>query len=100
MNDPTLLGAVPSAASKLRGVMVPVGSKEIYNGEGSGGEKSKSNFLCLKYKESGGISRKYQTWVSGAIGGTPTDDNDVMRVNRLSEKLIAVIGANNFMLFE
>ena len=42
LNDPTLLGAVPAAAGKVRGVLIPIGTTEVYqgayNGAGGGSE--------------------------------------------------------------
>lgn len=103
LNDPTLLGAVEAAAGKVRGVLLPVGTKEVYegayNGQGSG-DKITVPFLQCKYKAAGGENRKYKTWVLGTVGGVHTNDNDKMEVHHLSERMLNVVGANNFMLFE
>lgn len=103
LNDPTLLGAVEAAAGKVRGLLVPVGTKEVYegsyNGNGSG-EKVTVPFLECKYRAAGGENRKYKTWVLGTVGGVHTNDNDKMEVHHLSERMLNVVGANNFMLFE
>lgn len=102
LNDNTLLGAVPAAA-KVRGVMIPVSSKEVYEGEfnGSGsGEKVKVPYLQCKYRVAGIENRKYKTWVLGTVGNVKTNSNDKMEVHHLSEKMLVTVGANNFMLFE
>jgi hypothetical protein len=103
LNDPTLLGAVAAGANKVRGIMVPVGSQEVYEGEynGSGsGNKVKVPFLEMKYRMAGNESRRYKTWVTGSVGGVYTDDSDTMSVHHLSERVLCTVGANNFMIFE
>ena len=99
LNDPTLLGAVPEAAGKPRGILFPVGTKEVYEGSGSGGDKIKVPFLHVKYKQGPVESRKYKTWVTGSVGGVKTNDNDKMEVHHLSERLLCTVGANNFVYF-
>jgi hypothetical protein len=101
LNDPTLLGAVEAAAGKVRGVMLPVGTKEVYEGAGTDGEKIKVPFVHIKYKESPTESRKYKTWVTGSVGSaTPTNDNDKMEIHHLSERGICTVGANNTFIFQ
>ena len=103
LNDPTLLGAVEAAAGKIRGVLIPVGTKEVYDGEYNGkggGDKITVPFLQSKYRVAGAENRKYKTWVTGTVGGVYTDDEDVMKVHHLSERMLCTTGANNFMLFE
>lgn len=102
LNDNTLLGAVPAAA-KVRGIMIPVSSTEVYEGEynGSGSaEKTKVPYLQCKYRVAGIENRKYKTWVLGTVGNVKTNSNDKMEVHHLSERMLATVGANNFMLFE
>lgn len=99
LNDPTLLGAVAAGAGKVRGLLVPVGTKEVYEGTGMDGEKMATPFLHVKYRMAGNENRKYKTWVTGSVGGVHTDDNDKMRINQLSDRGLAAAGANNFMLF-
>jgi len=103
LNDPTLLGSVAAAAGKIRGALIPVGTKEVYEGEyngNGGGEKITVPFLQSKYRVAGAENRKYKTWVTGTVGGVYTDDEDVMKVHHLSERMLCTTGANNFMLFE
>lgn len=73
LNDPTLLGAVAAAAGKVRGALIPVGTKEVYegeyNGKSGGGDKISVPFLQQKYRVAGAENRKYKTWVTGTVGG-------------------------------
>jgi hypothetical protein len=103
LNDPTLIGAIPAAAGKVRGLLIPVGTKEVYDGvyNGvSGGQKITTPFLEQKYKVGPNENRKYKTWVLGTVGGVHTNDNDNMEVHHLSERLLKTVGANNFMVFK
>ena len=102
LNDKTLLGA-QAAAVAVNGVLIPVGTKEVYEGEynGSGaGDKITTPFLQSMYRASSADNRKYKTWLTGNIFGVHTDDDDVMRENHLSERFLKTCGANNFMIFE
>mgnify|MGYP003664216550 CR=1 FL=1 len=102
LNDVTLLGAV-AAEAKVRGVLIPVGTKEVYEGEYNGmgaGSKITTPFLQAMYRASKADNRKYKTWLTGNVFGVHTDDDDVMRENHLSERLLNTVGANNFMIFE
>lgn len=103
LNDPTLMGGVDAAAGKIRGLLIPIGTKEVYEGEyngGNDGRKMSTPFLEMKYRAAGAENRKYKTWVTGSVGGNPTDDQDAMHVHHLSERLLKTVGANNFMVFE
>jgi hypothetical protein len=102
LNDPTLLGAV-DATAKVRGVLIPTGTKEVYEGAYNGngaGDKITTPFLQCMYRASKADNRKYKTWLTGNIFGVHTDDDDVMRENHLSERMLNTVGANNFMIFE
>lgn len=103
LNDPTLFGAVEASAGKVRGMLIPVGTKEVYEGSFNGqgdGKKITTPFLQQMYRASGTENRKYKTWVLGSVGGVYTNDNDKMEVHHLSERMLNTVGANNFMLFE
>lgn len=102
LNEPTLLGAVDPQA-KVRGVLIPTGTKEVYEGAYNGngaGDKITTPFLTSMYRASKADNRKYKTWLTGNIFGVHTDDDDVMRENHLSERFLKTCGANNFMIFE
>lgn len=103
LNDPTLLGSVPVEAGKVRGLLLPIGQKEVYEGEyngGTDGSRKTKPFLQLLYRVKGNENRKHKTWVTGSVGGVATDDEDVMRVHDLTERMLITVGANNFFLFE
>jgi hypothetical protein len=100
LNDPTLLGSVEPAEGKTRGILIPMGTKEVYEGQGPEGEKMKMPFLHQKYRVSQTENRKYKTWLTGSVGGVYTDDEDAMNQHHLSERMLCTVGANNFMLFE
>ena len=102
VNDPTLLGAVDESA-KVNGVLIPIGTTEVYKGEYNGrgaGNKVTTPYLQCMYRASEVDNRKYKTWLTGNVFGVHTDDDDVMRENHLSERMLNTVGANNFMLFE
>lgn len=98
LNDPTLLGSVAAGAGKVRGLLLPMGTKEVYNGGDNTGEKIKLPFVHIKYKQSPTESRKYKTWVTGSVGGVNNSDEDIMRVHHLSERAMCAVGANNAMI--
>ena len=102
LNEPTLLGAVDPAI-KVRSILIPVGTKEVYEGSYNGngmGSKITTPFLQCMYRASEVENRKYQNWITGNVFGIHTDDKDEMRENYLSERMLNTVGANNFMLFE
>ncbi len=102
LNEVTLLGAVDEQA-KVRGILIPIGTKEVYEGAYNGngaGAKLTTPFLQCMYRASGNYSRKYENWLTGSIFGVNTDDEDVMRDHHRSERMLNTVGANNFMLFE
>ena len=102
LNEVTLLGAV-DPQTKVRGVLVPVGTKEVYEGAYNGngaGDKITTPFLQCMYRASAAENRKYKNWLTGSVFGVNTDDEDVMREHHLSERMLNTVGANNFMLFE
>lgn len=102
LNDPTLLGAIPTDV-KTRGILIPAGTTSVYKGEYNGrgaGNRITVPWLQCMYRASEVDNRKYKTWITGNIFGVHTDDEDVMRENHLSERMLNVVGANNFMLFE
>lgn len=98
LNDPTLLGGVPAAAGGINFVAVPVGTKEVYEGEGMGGSRESVPFLHIKYKEANGESRRFKSWVTGSVGPVKTNTKDSMVLSLLSERGMCLAGANNFIL--
>lgn len=101
LNDPTLLGGVDAADGKVRGLLVPYGDKEVYDGTSTMADRITKPYLSIKYRVKGQENRRHKTWITGSVGtSTPTDDNDHMRVNHLADRGVCVVGANNFMIFE
>ena len=101
LNDPQLLGNVAAADGKVRGLLVPYGDKEVYDGTSTMADRITRPYLSVKYRVKGSENRRHKTWITGSVGtSTPTDDNDHMRVNHLADRGVCTIGANNFMIFE
>ena len=101
LNDPTLLGGVAPADGKVRGLLVPYGDTEVYDGTSAMADRITQPYLSVKYRVKGQENRRHKAWITGSVGiAVPTDDNDHMRVNHLAERGICTIGANNFMIFE
>lgn len=98
LNDPTLLGGVPAAADKVRFILAPVGSTEVYAGEGLSGSRESVPFLHIKYKEANGESRRFKSWVTGSVGPVKTNTKDSMVLSMLSERGMCLAGANNFVI--
>jgi len=100
LNDPQLLGAVAAADGKTRGLLVPYGDKEVYDGTSTMADRITKPYLSIKYRVKGSEDRRHKTWITGSVGtSVPTDDNDHMRVNHLADRGVCTIGANNFMIF-
>ena len=101
LNDPTLLGSIAAADGKVRGLLVPYGDTEVYDGTSPMADRITQPYLSIKYRVKGNENRRHKTWVTGSVGlNVPTDDNDHMRVHHLADRGICTIGANNFMIFE
>jgi hypothetical protein len=56
-------------------------------------------FLHVRYRASESDDRRMKSWITGSVGGAATSDEDVMRVNFLSERCLVTQAANNFVLF-
>lgn len=101
LNDPTLLGGVAAADGKIRGLLVPQGDTEVYDGSSPMADRVTQPYLSIKYRVKGAENRRHKTWITGSVGtNVPTDGNDHMRVHHLADRGVCTIGANNFMLFE
>jgi len=91
LNDASTRGL----GGKVHGLIAPSGTKSVYD-EVMGGSV-KLPFLHVKYRKSATEDRKYKTWVTGSAGGASNSDLDAMQVQFLSERLMCVLGANNFV---
>ncbi|QQV89721.1 structural protein /major capsid protein [Cellulophaga phage Calle_1] len=101
LNDPTLLGAVDPANGKVRGLLVPHGDTEVYDGSSPQADRITKPYLSIKYRVKGSENRRHKTWITGSVGtNAPTDGNDHMRVHHLADRGVSTIGANNYMIFE
>lgn len=103
LNDPTLLGAVQAAGGKVRGAMLPIGTKEVYDGVyngGGAGKKTTVPYIECKYRAAGAENRKNKTMLEGSVLGVTTNGKDTIGIHNLSERMLITYGANNCMLFE
>ena len=101
LNDPTLLGAVAAADNKVRGLLVPYGDTEVYDGHSTFADRVTRPYLSVKYRVKGAEDRRHKTWLTGSVGtSVPTNSMDHMRVNHLADRGVCTIAANNFMIFE
>jgi len=96
LNDATLRGGL--TAGKVNGLLVPAGTKTIY--DEVLGKTAKRPFLHVRYRANERVDRKLKTWITGSEGGQPTSDLDAMEVNYLSERALCTLGANNFFIFK
>ncbi len=93
-NDKKLLGG-ELGAGKITSLIVPQGSNTVYDDTGA---VAAEHYLELKYRVAGNENRKYKTWAHGGAGGQSTNAADSMTIERLTERLVALTGANNFCL--
>lgn len=101
LNDPTLLGSVAPADGKVRGLLVPYGDTEVYDGTSPMADRIAQPYLSVKYRVKGSENRRHKTWITGSVGtSVPTNDEDVMRVNHLADRGICTISSNNYMIME
>ncbi len=96
LNDPTMRGGLVGGA--IDGVLVPAGSTNVY--DQVLGRNARRPFLHVRYRASETEDRRYKSWITGSAGGAATSDEDVMKVNFLSERALCTMGANNFLLFK
>lgn len=100
LNDPTMRGGLPtggSATGTITGLLVPAGSKSVY--DMVLGKNAKRPFLHVRYRASPTEDRRYKTWITGSAGGARTSSLDAMEVQFLSERCVCTLAANNFFLF-
>lgn len=93
-NDKDLLGG-ELGDGKITSLIIPQGKNTVYDETGA---IAAEHFIELKYRVAGAENRKYHTWAHGGAGGQSTSAADVMTIERLTERLIALTGANNFTL--
>ena len=93
LNDATTRGLIDN----VEGVMVPAGTSTVY--DQMLGTNIRRPFLHVRYRASEADDRRMKSWITGSVGGAATSDEDVMRVNFLSERCLVTQAANNFVLF-
>ena len=91
LNDASTRGL----GGKVHGLIAPSGTKSVY--DEVMGNSVKLPFLHVKYRKSATEDRKYKTWVTGSAGGASNSDLDAMQIQFLSERMMCVLGANNFV---
>ena len=95
-DDATGRGADVGAA-KLHGLMIPYGSKEVY--DKSKNIKATMPRIHVKYRANQLTNRKFQMFELGAQASTPTNSNDSRETHFLTERMINVLGRSNTMKF-
>ena len=93
LNDASTRGLIDN----VEGVMVPAGTSTVY--DQMLGTNIRRPFLHVRYRASEADDRRMKSWITGSVGGAATSDEDVMRVNFLSERCLVTQAANNFVLF-
>ena len=81
----------------IDGVLIPAGTSTVY--DQLLGQNIRRPFLHVRYRASEADDRRMKTWVVGSVGAA-TSGLDAMQIHFLSERLLCVQGANNFVLFK
>jgi len=82
----------------IDGVLVPAGVSTVY--DQTLGKNIQRPFLHVRYRASEADDRRMKSWITGSVGGNYTSDIDEMNVHMLSERMLCVQGANNFLLLK
>ncbi len=100
-NDPTLLGSV-DPAQKIRSIMIPYGTEEVYEADygNVGSAKHRKPFLEMKYRGNEYENRKLKTFVTGSAyqTGQATSTLDARVVDFLTERMLCVNAAENLII--
>jgi len=95
LDNPTTEGSA-TGATKTHGVMIPQGSKRIYDVQT--GTASAQPMLHVKYRANSATNRKYkmrvQQWEDG------TSDADTYTVEFITERALCLSSRNNAMIFK
>tara|TARA_R110000851_G_scaffold181735_1_gene330790 strand:+ start:434 stop:1765 length:1332 start_codon:yes stop_codon:yes gene_type:complete len=94
LNDSRLLGG-ELGVNKISSLIIPNGKNTVYDETGA---IAAEHYLECKYKVANGENRKYKTWAHGGAGGQSSSGADKLTIERLTERLVALTGANNFAL--
>jgi len=93
LNDFSTRGSI----GDIDGVLIPAGTSTVY--DQMLGQNIRRPFLHVRYRASEADDRRMKTWVVGSVGAA-TSGLDAMQIHFLSERLLCVQGANNFVLFK
>ena len=93
LNDFSTRGSI----GDIDGVLIPAGTSTVY--DQLMGQNIRRPFLHVRYRASEADDRRMKTWVVGSVGAATTG-LDAMQIHFLSERLLCVQGANNFVLFK
>ena len=93
LNDFSTRGSI----GDIDGVLIPAGTSTVY--DQLLGSNIRRPFLHVRYRASEADDRRMKTWVVGSVGAATTG-LDAMQIHFLSERLLCVQGANNFVLFK
>jgi hypothetical protein len=94
LDEPQLLGAGGLVNTSIRSLMIPGGEMNVLE---DGNQYSKP-YLCIRYRQMGGINRYRKTKFFGGLYGTP-HKTDTMEMHIETEMTNQVIGANQFFVF-
>ena len=81
----------------IDGVLIPAGTSTVY--DQLLGSNIRRPFLHVRYRASEADDRRMKSWVVGSVGAATTG-LDAMQIHFLSERLLCVQGANNFVLLK
>jgi hypothetical protein len=81
----------------IDGVIIPAGTSTVY--DQLLGSNIRRPFLHVRYRASEADDRRMKSWVVGSVGAATTG-LDAMQIHFLSERLLCVQGANNFVLLK
>jgi len=96
LDNPTTEGSA-IGATKVNGIMLPMGSKKIY--DVMVGTTATQPYLHVKYRASNEVNRKYEISVRDWSAGT-SNGADIRSTEFLSERALVVTGRNNLMIFK
>jgi hypothetical protein len=95
LDDPTGQGS-NVGASKIHGLLIPSGSKQVYDHTNS--TSASMPILHTKYRAGAGTNRKYQMTVRDWASGK--NEFDEMKTEFQSERMLVLCGRNNTMIFQ
>ncbi|MGV6830316.1 MAG: hypothetical protein ACWA5P_01980 [bacterium] len=92
-DDPTLMGLANFNATNLAALIVPTGTKPVYEE----GQDRQAPYLSIRYRKSGGTDRYKKTEFFGGKIGTP-HKKDTFEMLCTTEQTNQVVGANEWFV--